>query len=193
MNLSREQWKELQRKIAKGGLQEFKNFAQSMYSSGQKDGAEHALTMGMTQIKGTLLNAIETTLHDEFGFGKKRFDQFASRFNDVVEGNKIQININSKDNTLDNKDIYTLSDADKTVYIILLCITEYMNKLSNVTGSELFTNTEILKSIKESYLSLEYLIRTSSIKIDKETLDEIYSLATKKLLYLKDVEDKNVK
>lgn len=186
MNLTREQWRELQRNVNKGGLQTFKKFAEDMYIDGQRAGFDKARTTGMAQVKEAVLGAIEQTLHQEFGFGKKRYEQFANKFNEIIENN-IQADSIVEDKTIDDKQIYRLSDADKTVYIILLCITEYMNKLSKVTGSELFNDPTIFNAIKDSHLALEYLIGSSSLKMDNETIDKIYEDAAKKTLYLKDI------
>jgi len=182
MNMTREQWRDLQRRITKGGLPVFKEIMHEIYESALNDAYKNMVVQGMTDVKRVVTETLEEVMNTELGIGKKRFEKFSEAFSDAVD--KKVGGIQTEVVVEDNKE-KSLIEEDINSMVILLCVRQYVEELlTNKEGR--FSTNEVkfnLSNIRKGINNLEELM---VVTMHSNQIKELFAAASNKELYLTD-------
>ena len=182
MQLTREQWRDLQRKINKGGLPAFKEIMNDMYQSACNDAYKAMIVQGMSDVKTILIETVEDVMNKELGIGKKRFEKFSTAFSEAVDK---QIESIETDVVIEDHKKTDLVSENITSMIILLCVRQYIQGLFE-HGSGKFELSDVkfsLNNILKDISALESIVTATMTSMEIKAL---YSEAALKELYLTD-------
>lgn len=139
--ISRTQWKDIRDRIKKGGIQELKNFTetmcQSVYQEGFEKGYRQGVDEGVDTTKASILEVVDRTLKKEFGFGRKRTAQFHECFIEELKDKAFELEQIEIEEPVQQT---VVTEDDSQRYMVLTCMATFIEKIRQDENSLMFKN-----------------------------------------------------